>query len=114
MNENEQQDKFLCIECGPDAGIYVFGHELDVKNNPGGSITLSYSDGEKADMRDIRPCPNCGMKRTKEGHDPCIGELPGVKNACCGHGTELGYVAFENGVTIRGFFTRIEKSEVPK
>lgn len=49
-------------------------------------------------------CNRCGRKRTKEGHDPCLGTLPGVANACCGHGAE-GYINFENGVVI-GFTTR--------
>jgi hypothetical protein len=34
-------------------------------------------------------------------HDPCIANLPGVLFACCGHGVGRGYVAFENGITIR-------------
>jgi len=42
------------------------------------------------------------MVRTPEGHDPCLGTLPGVLFACCGHGGRaFGYVYFENGVTIR-------------
>jgi hypothetical protein len=33
------------------------------------------------------------MKRTENGHDPCIGELSGVMNACCGHGeTDMAYI----------------------
>lgn len=35
--------------------------------------------------------------------DPCLGELPGVLHACCGHGDpHMSYVVFENGVTLRG------------
>lgn len=35
--------------------------------------------------------------------DPCLGYLPGVTEACCGHGTGAkGYVKFENGVLWRG------------
>jgi len=33
-----------------------------------------------------RPCGKCGLHNTPEGHDACLGTLPGVKNACCGHG----------------------------
>lgn len=32
-------------------------------------------------------CPHCGQARM--GHDPCISNLPGVVNACCGHGDPL-------------------------
>lgn len=48
-------------------------------------------------------CPECGMAREANGHDPCLGELPGVKFACCGHGGKgpcLPYIYFENGVHI--------------
>jgi hypothetical protein len=42
--------------------------------------------------------------------DPCLGVLPGVSYACCGHGVaEKTYIAFENGVVIRAF-DRIEFS----
>lgn len=33
-----------------------------------------------------RPCGFCGLPNTPEGHDGCIPSLPGVMNACCGHG----------------------------
>lgn len=40
--------------------------------------------------------------------DPCLGHLPGVAFACCGHGKDTvsrehfqrGYIAFENGTII--------------
>jgi hypothetical protein len=53
-----------------------------------------------------RPCPKCGQVRLENGHDPCIAELPGVLNACCGHGAKAkaGYVMFGNGVVLRGNF----------
>ena len=42
-----------------------------------------------------RPCGHCGKERTKEGHDGCLGTLPGVMNACCGHGVvNDAYVQF--------------------
>ena len=57
---------------------------------------------------DIRPCKKCGKLFTLgEGEvDPCLGVLPGVDNACCGHGTnERSYIRFENGVVVEGFDT---------
>jgi hypothetical protein len=33
-----------------------------------------------------RPCAKCKAYPTKEGHDACLGTLPFVWNACCGHG----------------------------
>ena len=57
----------------------------------------------------FRPCKKCG--RLFEGSnigdaDPCLGELPGVDNACCGHGdSSKSYIRFINGVVIEGFDT---------
>ena len=74
-----------------------------------------YADtGEEVTLN--RPCKRCGKEPTLEGHDACLGELPGVKFACCGHGKE-GYVVFENGVVIKGYFEvdfREDKSELIK
>ena len=51
-----------------------------------------------------RPCGECGKNFTKNGHDPCIASLPGVTNACCGHGVlSESYICFNNGLVIRGF-----------
>ena len=50
-----------------------------------------------------RPCGHCGQHNTPEGHDACLGELPGVANACCGHGSiEEAYVQFSSGGSLRG------------
>ena len=59
----------------------------------------------------IRPCPKCGQLPNVDGHDHCIARLPGVKNACCGHGTGEGYIEFENGITIRGLFIVTNENE---
>jgi len=55
----------------------------------------------KDNWRD-RPCGKCGHMPTAEGHDPCLGTLPGVINACCGHGdVRYAYVMFEDKSTLR-------------
>ena len=54
----------------------------------------------------VRPCKKCGTLFTsgKEEVDPCLGTLPGVDKACCGHGIrEASYIRFTNGTVIRGF-----------
>lgn len=57
---------------------------------------------------DERPCGKCGIPGSNT-HDFCLGTLPGVLNACCGHGNSSeSYIMFENGLTIRGF-DRIER-----
>lgn len=48
-------------------------------------------------------CPICKQARGKDGHDPCLATLPGVKYACCGHGghgQNSGYIYFENGIRV--------------
>ena len=59
-------------------------------------------------------CPACKQVRKADGLDPCLGVLPCVKYACCGHGGRSdtmvgGYVYFENGICIRfDKLTRVE------
>jgi hypothetical protein len=55
---------------------------------------------------EVRPCKECGKVFTEDlVADPCIGVLPGVDNACCGHGIrDKSYIRFTNGVTVRGFY----------
>ena len=48
-----------------------------------------------------RPCVQCGLLAAPDGPDPCLGLLPDVKAACCGHGVEEPYVLMSHG-TVRG------------
>ena len=48
----------------------------------------------KTDNR--RPCKRCNRFPTKEGHDACLGELPGVISACCGHGIKEPYIKYKS------------------
>jgi len=58
----------------------------------------NYLDGYGKDV-----CMHCNKKRTKEGHDGCIGTLPNIMNACCGHGEyNVAYVQFWSTETING------------
>jgi hypothetical protein len=47
-----------------------------------------------------RPCVHCGALAAPDGPDPCLGLLPDVRAACCGHGVEEPYVVVH--WTIRG------------
>ena len=54
-----------------------------------------------------RACGHCGLSNTPEGHDGCLGTLPGVMNACCGHGdVRSAYVQFWDGRSIHGNFAQ--------
>jgi hypothetical protein len=53
---------------------------------------------------DVRPCLRCGAVWPLEKGDPCLGILPGVDNACCGHGNrDESYIRFTSGVVVKGF-----------
>lgn len=75
------------------------GHEIKLSGNE-----WIYCDTEESTVdtwRD-RPCGYCGLHNTKEDHDGCLGTLPGVINACCGHGNcSEAYVQFKDGSIIR-------------
>ena len=43
-------------------------------------------DGVPVQDEPNRPCGYCTLPNRADGHDACLGELPGVRNACCGHG----------------------------
>lgn len=69
----------------------------------GNEIEYNGKDWIFSDTKEIvsknknRACGNCGKEKTKEGHDHCLGTLPNVMNACCGHGSEKeAYVQFAN------------------
>lgn len=48
-------------------------------------------------LSDARPCARCGRKPTKEGYDACLGYIPGVTSACCGHGISEKILIMEEG-----------------
>ena len=82
------------------------GHERYVDKNG----VHRYCDTDEPVAELYRPCAKCGKYPTDAGDDHCLGHLGNVLNACCGHGTQKGYIQFDNGVTIRGFF-EIEHAE---
>jgi hypothetical protein len=50
-----------------------------------------------------RPCKFCNKPNIEDGnqsYDACLGKLPGVVAACCGHGATEGYILFENDTRI--------------
>lgn len=50
-----------------------------------------------------RSCGHCEKSNTEEGHDGCLGTLPNVKNACCGHGViNEAYIQYWDNNCIRG------------
>jgi hypothetical protein len=55
-----------------------------------------------------RPCGHCLKETAKSGHDTCLGAIPGVINACCGHGNaNEAYVQLAYGVAVYGESAKI-------
>lgn len=69
-----------------------------------------YEDGQS--IKEFKKCPRCNALPTAEGHDACISNLPGVLNACCGHGVEDGYIQFMDKTIIRFNTLKIERTEL--
>ncbi len=82
-----------------------YGHIVDA--SPLGPVYRD--DGSLVDYANLRPCFGCKVKIEPFGHDPCIAQLPGTIQACCGHGLDksprtgipAGYAALRDGRTIR-------------
>lgn len=78
----------------------IRGNRVELKNDE-----FVYSDTKETvkDHWKTKACGYCGLNFTKEGHDGCIGEIPNVMNACCGHGIENdAYIQFLDKSCIRG------------
>lgn len=72
-----------------------------------------FSDNKESTVKTHRdrPCGYCNKHDTAEGHDACLGTLPGVINACCGHGNhDYGYIQFEDKRIVR----RINATEIKR
>lgn len=90
---------------------YHRGHMIEL--GPDGDLPWVYSDtGQPVPDNPNRACGLCGQPPTPEGHDGCLGTLPGVRNACCGHGSSReAYVQMDSGEILAGleafaFFTK--------
>ncbi len=69
------------------------GHEIEETAD-----VWRFADTHEPTVGSNRPCGHCGKFPTVDGHDACLGTLPGVRNACCGHGvvTDAYVQMFDN------------------
>ncbi len=82
----------------------LYGHIIE--DTPQGPVYQD--DGAPVDPENPRPCLGCKARLTPGSHDPCIANLPGTYQACCGHGLDRapnsgrpnGYVGLTDGRTI--------------
>lgn len=65
------------------ARAFLRGHPVVYRNR------WEYEDGPSISIE--RACTRCGMMPVN-GHDACLGKIPGVTSACCGHGKEPGFI----------------------
>ena len=70
---------------------FVRGHEVYWDD---GIKKWKYIDTNKL-VDKKRPCKSCGHLPTKDGYDFCLGYIPNVKSACCGHGVEKSFIIKE-------------------
>jgi hypothetical protein len=79
------------------------GHPMEWIGEYGEEGTWVYSDTKTpVSQNPNRDCASCGLPSTKEGHDACLGTLPGAMNACCGHGdVSYAYIQYNDGHTVR-------------
>lgn len=79
-----------------------------IKANFRGHIIIC-TDGKNWTMENGSPvdysieCKHCKENVNEQGHDKCISNLNGVRNACCGHGNNSeAYVQLNDGTTYYG------------
>lgn len=76
---------------------------MSTRNNEKISI-MEYYTSEMVGSGQFGTCAKCKKGSTKEGHDGCLGTLPGlIMNACCGHGDDhQAYIQYWGGKRIAG------------
>lgn len=73
--------------------MFKRGHKIYY--DPDKKEWLYCDDHTSADV--TRPCALCGHMPLENGEDYCLGHIPGVKAACCGHGVKgYGYILYKN------------------
>lgn len=76
--------KGQCVLIGRARNILGSGADSQEKD-----VLIGYEQSDE--------CRYCGLCRTQEGHDGCVGALEGVREACCGHGqTSEAYIQFDH------------------
>ena len=79
---------------------YLRGHKIEQIN---GEWVYSDTKEPTVETWQKRRRGHCGLHNTSEEHDGCLGTLPNVMNACCGHGQKNeAYVQFLDGSSVNG------------
>ena len=75
---------------GKSITTYARGHKIFLDYHT--SDWLYADTKEKYDTNKPRKCKKCNKMPTPEGHDACLGTLPDIQYACCGHGVGGAYM----------------------
>lgn len=79
------------------------GNEIEYYDGDWHYCDSGYHTSELSGSGQFRICIKCKKGPTKEGHDGCLGTIPGAYNACCGHGEiNTAYIQFTDMFCIRG------------
>lgn len=89
-------------------GLGIDHNFINISNYDEDHASCAYGFANKSGMA---TCTYCDKEyNISSDYDICFNDmLPGVKNACCGHGIKKFYIEFENNIIIRGYITDIEK-----
>jgi len=85
----------------------VRGHEIVFGGSCTDTRAWRWADTGELVTDDDRPCAHCGRAPIEAGGvigvDGCLGVLPGVASACCGHGdASHTFVLFTDGSGLEG------------
>lgn len=71
---------------------------------------------EMAGSGQFGTCDKCKLGPTREGHDGCLGTLPGpIMNACCGHGNnKQAYIQYWNRKIITSDEAVVEQARLKR
>lgn len=78
---------------------YYRGHKIYFADG----LWIYYDTLQPVRYNKNRSCGKCNQSNTTKGHDACLKTLPGLMNACCGHGkTREAYIQFLDSFCIHG------------
>ena len=102
---NKQKEEFKTINEVPESWLDRCSENGYQRYTDSEGNRRYVDNNKKTGDMPFRPCAKCGRYPNENGDDFCIQNLGRVVNACCGHGTHEGYIMFDDGRVIRGWFT---------
>lgn len=106
MNKKDLKKFLAASKEQRDAYVHGTRYYIDWDKESNSTQYFNWETNKVFKPNDRPPdCPKCKKpfikdpdKKNNYWFDPCIGILPGVNGACCGHGVTDGYISFENGI----------------